>query len=298
MDNNINIIKRYIEKKDYINLEEILSNFIIPLNEILNKNFDIICFAIKNGCEDSFIKNIYKWYNINQLDYCCFLNNRFISPLLYSFIYKKYELIEFLTNKGANINRKYNNMSLLKYLINNEYFNEENISILVKSKYKFSRHDFEILFQKERRFEKEKEKEKIIMQEINIPFMWYIKLFKENKFKEITLLLKYEKSKEKFNGIKFFDHQFKYLNKNSENDIEFHFLHEIIEKNIEIPNYKNGNYDDVNKDIQIRNKFEQILNRKRKLYKRILLNKKNEEIEEFKNNNKFFLLYLQKKNCN
>jgi len=30
MDNNINIIKRYIEKKDYINLEEILSNFIIP----------------------------------------------------------------------------------------------------------------------------------------------------------------------------------------------------------------------------------------------------------------------------
>ncbi|KAG4105824.1 hypothetical protein H8356DRAFT_1322333 [Neocallimastix lanati (nom. inval.)] len=295
MDNNINIIKRYIEKKDYINLEDILSNFIIPLNEILNKNFDIICFAIKNGCEDSFIKIIYKWYNINQLDYCYFLNNRFISPLLYSFIYKKYELIEFLTNKGANINRKYNNMSLLKYLINNEYFNEENISILVKNKYKFSRHDFEILFQKERRFEKEKEKEKIIMQEINIPFMWYIKLFKENKFREITLLLKYESSKEKFNGIKFFDHQFKYLNKNSENDIEFHFLHEIIEKNIEIPNYKNGNYDDVNKDIQIRNKFEQILNRKRKLYKRILLNKKNEEIEEFKNNNKFFLLYLQKK---
>ncbi|KAG4082803.1 hypothetical protein H8356DRAFT_1347204 [Neocallimastix lanati (nom. inval.)] len=331
MDNNINIIKRYIEKKDYINLEEILSNFIIPLNEILNKNFDIICFAIKNGCEDSFIKNIYKWYNINQLDYCYFLNNRFISPLLYSFIYKKYELIEFLTNKGANINRKYNNMSLLKYLINNEYFNEENISILVKNKYKFSRHDFEILFQKEfnliiltfeqitlfneeikndynnnnnmekkkrRRFEKEKEKEKIIMQEINIPFMWYIKLFKENKFREITLILKYERSKEKFNGIKFFDHQFKYLNKNRENDIEFHFLHEIIEKNIEIPNFKNGNYDDVNKDIQIRNKFEQILNRKRKLYKRILLNKKNEEIEEFKNNNKFFLLYLQKKNYN
>ena len=133
------------------------------------------------------------------------------------------------------------------------------------------------------------------MQEINIPFMWYIKLFKENKFREITLILKYERSKEKFNGIKFFDHQFKYLNKNSENDIEFHFLHEIIEKNIEIPNFKNGNYDDVNKDIQIRNKFEQILNRKRKLYKRILLNKKNEEIEEFKNNNKFFLLYLQKK---
>jgi len=168
-------------------------------------------------------------------------------------------------------------MSLLKYLINNEYFNEENISILVKNKYKFSRHDFEILFQKEfnliiltfeqitlfneeiknnynknnnmekkkrRRFEKEKEKEKIIMQEINIPFMWYIKLFKENKFREITLLLKYERSKEKFNGIKFFDNQFKYLNKNCENDTEFHFLHEITEKNIEIPNYKNGNYED------------------------------------------------------
>ena len=99
---------------------------------------------------------------------------------------------------------------------------------------------------KKRRFEKEKEKEKIeiIMQEINIPFMWYIKLFKENKFREITLLLKYERSKEKFNGIKFFDNQFKYLNKNCENDTEFHFLHEITEKNIEIPNYKNGNYED------------------------------------------------------
>jgi len=40
-----------------------------------------------------------------------------------------------LTNKEDNINRKYNNMSLLKYLINYEYFNKENISVLVKNKY-------------------------------------------------------------------------------------------------------------------------------------------------------------------
>ncbi|KAG4092760.1 hypothetical protein H8356DRAFT_1357437 [Neocallimastix lanati (nom. inval.)] len=200
MDNDINMIKRYIEKKDYNNLEDILKNFIIPLEKILNKNFDIICFTIKNE---------------------------------------------------SNINRKYNNMSLLKYLICNKYFNEENISILVKNKYEFSWNDFEILFQKDfnlilltfkeitlfnkdfknkynnnvntiknkrRIFEiiKEKEKIEIIMQ-------------------EITLLLKYERSKEKLNKIKFFDHQFKYLNKNSKNDIEFHFLHEIIEKILKSP---------------------------------------------------------------
>jgi len=40
-----------------------------------------------------------------------------------------------LTNKEDNINRKYNNMSLLKYLINYKYFNKENISVLVKNKY-------------------------------------------------------------------------------------------------------------------------------------------------------------------
>jgi len=40
-------------------------------------------------------------------------------------------------------------MSLLKYLICNKYFNEENISILVKNKYEFSWNDFEILFQKD-----------------------------------------------------------------------------------------------------------------------------------------------------
>jgi len=87
MDNDINMIKRYIEKKDYNNLEDILKNFIIPLEKILNKNFDIICFAIKNECKNTFTKKIFIWYNIDHLDYCYFLNNKFISPLLYSFIY-------------------------------------------------------------------------------------------------------------------------------------------------------------------------------------------------------------------
>ena len=97
------------------------------------------------------------------------------------------------------------------------------MNILIKKIFQFQlkiniRNDFEILFQKDfnliiltfeeitlfnkdiknkyynnanmgkskiRRFEKRKEKEKIeiIMQEINIPFMWYINLFKERKFK-------------------------------------------------------------------------------------------------------------------
>jgi len=47
--------------------------------------------------------------------------------------------------------------------------------------------------------------------------------------------------------------------------------------------------------MQIKNKFDQIFYRKRELYKKILLNKENNEIEEFKNN-KFFLQYMQKKN--
>jgi len=83
------------------------------------------------------------------VNYYYFVNNKFISPQLQSFIYKKYGILEFLINKRANFNQKYNNMTLLKYLINNEYFDKVIISIIVKNKYTFSSDDFNILFQKD-----------------------------------------------------------------------------------------------------------------------------------------------------
>ncbi|KAG4083823.1 hypothetical protein H8356DRAFT_1379323 [Neocallimastix lanati (nom. inval.)] len=342
MDNDINELKNYIEKKDYNSLEEFLSIFMIPLKKIHNEQFDILCYSIENECSDEIIKNIYKWSNIKEVDYLYFINNKFISPLLYSFIYKKYEIIEFLIKKGANINKKYNNMSLVKYLINNGFFNKDIITTLVKNKYKFSRDDFNIIFlndfyliiltfeqitiynknieyeynnknnketnkrkrklitkknEKGKEIEKQKEKDtkENFKQEINIPFMWYISLFKERKFKKILHLFKYETSNQRFNGIKFFDNQFKYLNKKEINDIQFHFLFKIITKRIEIPKFHNTNNEDFKEEIQLKNKFKQILIKKKELYKKILKNNDSQEIDKFKNNNKFFLKFIQKK---
>ncbi|ORY01970.1 hypothetical protein LY90DRAFT_519688 [Neocallimastix californiae] len=149
MDNDIEEIKRYIEMKDYNSLEEFLGVFMIPKKKLQNQNFDILCYSIKCGCSDKLIKQIFEWSNIKEVDYFYFINNEYISPLLYSFIYKKYAIIEFLIKNGANINRKYDNMTLLKYLISKEYFIKDFISILVKNKYVFSRSDFNLLFQKD-----------------------------------------------------------------------------------------------------------------------------------------------------
>jgi len=149
MENDIKEIKYYIEKKDYNNLEEILGVFMISTKKLQNKNFDILCYSIQCGCSDKLIKQIYEWCNIEDVNYYYLINNKLISPLLNSFIYKNYNIIEFLIEKGANINKKYNNMTLLKYLISNEYLNEDAISILVKNQYIFSRNDFNLLFQKD-----------------------------------------------------------------------------------------------------------------------------------------------------
>ncbi|KAG4083090.1 hypothetical protein H8356DRAFT_1350341 [Neocallimastix lanati (nom. inval.)] len=149
MDNDIKEIKYYIEKNDYNNLEEILGVFMISKEKLQNKNFDILCYSIQCGCSNKLIKQIYEWCNIKDVDYYYLINNKLISPLLNSFIYKNYKIIEFLIEKGANINKKYNNMTLLKYLISNEYLSEDAISILVKNQYVFSRNDFNLLFQKD-----------------------------------------------------------------------------------------------------------------------------------------------------
>jgi len=90
MDNDINELKNYIKKKDYNSLEEFLSILMIPLKKIHNEQFDILCYSIENECSDEIIKNIYKWCNIKEVDYFYFINNKYISPLLYAFISKKY----------------------------------------------------------------------------------------------------------------------------------------------------------------------------------------------------------------
>ena len=149
MDNDIKEIKYYVEKNDYNNLEEILGVFMISKEKLQNKNFDILCYSIQCGCSYKLIKQIYEWCDINDVDYYYLINNKLISPLLNSFIYKNYKIIEFLIEKGANINKKYNNMTLLKYLISNEYLCKDAISILVKNKYVFSRNDFNLIFQKD-----------------------------------------------------------------------------------------------------------------------------------------------------
>ncbi|KAG4083351.1 hypothetical protein H8356DRAFT_1089613 [Neocallimastix lanati (nom. inval.)] len=149
MDNDIKEIKHYIKIKDYKSLEELLGVFMIPTNKLQNKNFDILCYSIECGCSIKFIKQIFKWCKIEEVNYYYFINNKLISPLFNSFIYKRYEIIEFLIKKGANINIKYNDMTLLKYLITNEYFIKDFISILVKHQYAFSRNDFNLLIQKD-----------------------------------------------------------------------------------------------------------------------------------------------------
>jgi len=56
MDDDIKEIKRYIKIKDYNNLEEILSTFMIQTKTIQNENFDILCYTIENECSDTLMK--------------------------------------------------------------------------------------------------------------------------------------------------------------------------------------------------------------------------------------------------
>jgi len=354
MDNDIEEIKRYIEMKDYNSLEEFLGVFMIPKKKLQNQNFDILCYSIKCGCSDKLIKQIFEWSNIKEVDYFYFINNEYISPLLYSFIYKKYAIIEFLIKNGANINRKYDNMTLLKYLISKEYFIKDFISILVKNKYVFSRSDFNLLFQKDFNLiiltfeeitlynknmenmnynnynnssnnnniiinenkikekkknsknkeknkeieineeDKKKENEETFKHEINILFMWYIHLFKRREFNKILELFKYETSEEQSRGLKFFEYHFNYLDKKHENDIKLQFLHEIINKNIEIPKFQNENKIEYMSENYLRNQFNRILIRKHELYSRFISNNDYNRINKFKKNNKFFFKYMQK----
>jgi len=142
--------------------------------------------------------------------------------------------------------------------------------------------------------EERKEKEEIFKHEINIPFMWYINYFQKRKCKEILSLFKYETSEERVKVPKFFDNFFKFLYKKTENDIKFHFffLFEIIIKRVEIPNFQNNNNNEFKNEIQLKNQFKKILINKYELYKKIISN--NDSIKEFKNNNKFFLKFIQK----
>ena len=354
MDNDIKEIKHYIEINDYISLKELLGVFMIPTKKLLNKNFDILCYSIQCRCNDLLIKQIYKWCSIKEVDYYYIINNKLISPILNSFIYKKYIIIEFLIEKGANINRKYNNMTLLKYLITNEYFSKDFISILVKNQYVFSRNDFNLLFQKYfnlliltfeqiRLFNKDienknnntydnnndnnsninnkkktresskitknkgnenekkinekdekNEKENVFKHEISISFMWYIDLFRKREFNKILELFKYEPSEERCRGLEFFDFHFKYLDKKHENDIKLQFLYDIINKHVEIPKFQHENKKEFINEIYLRNQFNRILIRKHELYSKIISINDYNRIKKFKNNNKFFIEFMQK----
>ncbi|ORY12559.1 hypothetical protein LY90DRAFT_518335 [Neocallimastix californiae] len=268
MDNDINELKNYIKKKDYNSLEEFLSILMIPLKKIHNEQFDILCYSIENECNiiTILVKNKYKFsrddFNI------IFLNDFYLIILTF----------EQITLYNKNIEYEYNNK-------NNKETNKRKRKIITKKNEKG----------KEIEKEKEKETKENFKQEINIPFMWYISLFKERKFKKILYLFKYETSNQRFNGIIFFDNQFKYLNKKEINDIQFHFLFKIITKRIAIPKFHNINNEDFKEEIQLKNKFKQILIKKKELYKNILKNNDSQEIDKFKNNNKFFLKFIQKK---
>jgi len=124
--------------------------------------------------------------------------------------------------------------------------------------------------------------------------MWYITYFRKREYNKILTLFKYETSKERSRGLKFFNYHFNYLDKNYENDIKLQFLYEIIYKHVEIPKFQNENKKEFIDEIYLKNQFNRILIRKHELYSKYISNNDYSSIKKFKKNNKFFIKYMQK----